>query len=31
MNKATDIVVSGSSAGGIATFYHCDRWAEGIK
>lgn len=31
MNEATDVVVSGCSAGGLATFLHCDRWADAIK
>merc|ERR1712190_505245 len=31
MNKATDVVVSGCSAGGLATFLHCDHWAAAIK
>lgn len=31
MNKATDIVVSGCSAGGLATFLHCDHWADAIR
>jgi len=30
MNKATDIVVSGCSAGGLATFLHCDHWADAV-
>ena len=25
---ATDVVVSGCSAGGLATYLHCDQWAE---
>lgn len=29
--KATDVVVSGCSAGGLATFLHCDHWAARIK
>jgi hypothetical protein len=28
LDKATDTVVSGCSAGGLATFLHCDHWAE---
>jgi len=28
--KATDVVVSGCSAGGLATFLHCDTWSERI-
>jgi len=31
MNEATDVVVSGCSAGGLATFLHCDHWADAIK
>jgi len=27
LNNATDIVISGSSAGGLATYMHCDKWA----
>merc|ERR1712217_32045 len=30
-SKATDVVVSGCSAGGLATFLHCDHWADAIK
>jgi hypothetical protein len=30
MDKATDVVVSGCSAGGLATFLHCDHWAAAI-
>lgn len=30
MKNATDVVVSGCSAGGLATFLHCDHWAEAI-
>jgi hypothetical protein len=30
MNRATDVVVSGCSAGGLATFLHCDHWAFAI-
>lgn len=30
MKHATDVVVSGCSAGGLATFLHCDRWADAI-
>ena len=30
MDKATDVVVSGCSAGGLATFLHCDHWADAI-
>lgn len=31
LDKATEIVVSGCSAGGLATFLHCDRWAQRIR
>merc|ERR1712137_966759 len=31
MNKATDVIVSGCSAGGLATFLHCDHWANAIS
>jgi len=31
MYKATDVVVSGCSAGGLATFLHCDHWADAIS
>eukprot|EP00931_Biecheleriopsis_adriatica_P120145 TRINITY_DN95279_c0_g1_i1.p1 TRINITY_DN95279_c0_g1~~TRINITY_DN95279_c0_g1_i1.p1 ORF type:complete len:414 (+),score=81.27 TRINITY_DN95279_c0_g1_i1:133-1374(+) len=31
MKDATDIVVSGCSAGGLATYLHCDHWADAIK
>ena len=31
MSAATDIVISGCSAGGLATFLHCDRWAAAIN
>jgi hypothetical protein len=31
MNKATDVIISGCSAGGLATFLHCDHWAEAIS
>ena len=31
MNKATYVVVSGCSAGGLATFLHCDHWASAIE
>lgn len=31
MDKATDVVVSGCSAGGLATFLHCDHWADAIS
>ena len=30
MNLATDVVVSGCSAGGLATYLHCDKWAASI-
>eukprot|EP00729_Bicosta_minor_P021954 gene21954-2793_t len=30
MDKATDVIVSGCSAGGLATFLHCDHWAAAI-
>lgn len=30
MKSATDVVVSGCSAGGLATFLHCDHWADAI-
>ena len=30
MNQATDVVVSGCSAGGLATFLHCDKWSNSI-
>lgn len=30
MNQATDVIVSGCSAGGLATFLHCDHWAEAV-
>jgi hypothetical protein len=30
MSKATDVVISGCSAGGLATFLHCDHWAAAI-
>ena len=30
MKDATDVVVSGCSAGGLATFLHCDHWADAI-
>ena len=29
--KATSVVVGGGSAGGLATFIHCDRWAAAVK
>eukprot|EP01012_Entosiphon_sulcatum_P023990 TRINITY_DN2914_c0_g1_i1.p1 TRINITY_DN2914_c0_g1~~TRINITY_DN2914_c0_g1_i1.p1 ORF type:complete len:389 (+),score=58.84 TRINITY_DN2914_c0_g1_i1:27-1169(+) len=31
LKDATDVVVSGCSAGGLATFLHCDYWAEKIQ
>jgi len=31
MKDATDVVVSGCSAGGLATFLHCDHWADAIR
>lgn len=30
MGHATDVVVSGCSAGGLAAFVHCDRWADAV-
>ena len=30
MNKASDVIVSGCSAGGLATYLHCDHWAAAI-
>ena len=30
MQQATDVIVSGCSAGGLATFLHCDHWAAAI-
>jgi hypothetical protein len=30
MNKATDVIISGCSAGGLATFLHCDHWQAAI-
>ena len=30
MSQATDVVVSGCSAGGLATYLHCDKWATAI-
>lgn len=30
MDKATDVIISGCSAGGLATFLHCDYWASNI-
>ena len=30
MDKATDVIVSGCSAGGLATFLHCDHWQAAI-
>ena len=31
MKDATDVIVSGCSAGGLATFLHCDHWAAAIN
>lgn len=31
MRLATDVVVGGCSAGGLATYLHCDRWADAIS
>lgn len=31
MHQATDVIVSGCSAGGLATFLHCDHWADAIS
>jgi hypothetical protein len=31
LSKATEVVVGGGSAGGLATFIHCDRWANALK
>jgi hypothetical protein len=31
LDKASDVVVSGCSAGGLATFLHCDHWADRIR
>ena len=31
MNQATDVVISGCSAGGLSTYLHCDTWAENIR
>ena len=30
MGSATDVVVGGCSAGGMATFIHCDEWANAV-
>ena len=30
LTAATDVVISGCSAGGLATFLHCDHWAAAI-
>ena len=30
MKQATDVIVSGCSAGGLATYLHCDHWADAI-
>ena len=31
LKSATDVVVSGCSAGGLATFLHCDKWAAALS
>jgi O-palmitoleoyl-L-serine hydrolase len=31
MNMATDVIVSGCSAGGLATYIGCDAWAERVQ
>jgi hypothetical protein len=31
VDSATDVVMSGCSAGGLASFLHCDDWAEKLK
>merc|ERR1711957_1089467 len=31
MQRATDLVVSGCSAGGLATFLHTDQWCDALK
>ena len=31
LDKATDAVISGCSAGGLATFLHTDQWCDAIK
>ena len=31
MARATDLIVSGSSAGGLATILHADQWTEMVK
>merc|ERR1719240_189470 len=31
MKDATDLVVSGCSAGGLATFLHTDQWCDALK
>jgi len=31
MKRATDLVVSGCSAGGLATFLHTDQWCDALK
>ena len=30
LGDATDVVISGCSAGGLASYLHCDQWAEVI-
>jgi hypothetical protein len=30
LNHATDVVVSGCSAGGLATYLHADKWAQNL-
>lgn len=31
LDKATDVVISGCSAGGLATYLHVDNWANRLK
>jgi hypothetical protein len=31
LDKSTDVVISGCSAGGLATFLHVDNWAGVLK
>lgn len=31
LNRATDVVISGCSAGGLATFLHTDQWCDAVK
>lgn len=31
LNEATEVVVGGCSAGGLATFLHCDKWEMAIN